>query len=222
MDALLFSVTTAALMVMMVKCGLTALGDVPVRDLVRGRPVPWVAVVLTALAVAGVAVQLCVPGAMDALDHDPARSGWWRVLTSVFMQNGGVAGVVWNVATIAVVAALAQWLWGGWTAAALFLAGVLLPERVDALLGLGGPGTDPRDFAGSSGATYFLGASLALALLTRAPGGKRLALAAGVPALGLLMWFLQGNGHGLVAVYGLAAAALAWAVRRPMTRRPVP
>ncbi|WP_433512132.1 hypothetical protein ACQP2T_51585 [Nonomuraea sp. CA-143628] len=218
MDGLLFFATTAALMVMMINCGLGALGGGPVGDLVRGRPVPWVAVVLTTLAVAGVVLQLSWPGAMAALDHDPAKSGGWRVFTSVFLQNGGVGGAVWNIATLAIVAALAQWLWGAWTSAILFLAGVLLPEHIDALLGMGGPSTDPRDFAGSSGATYFLGACLALALLIRTRAVKQRVLAVGVPALGLLMWFLQDNGHGLVAVYGFALTALIWAGRRLLQR----
>ncbi|AOP46949.1 hypothetical protein [Streptomyces lydicus] len=211
MGGLLFNVTTAALMVMMINSGLGAVG----RESLRGRPVPWVAVGLTVLAVAGVVLQLCWSGAMDALDHDPAKSGWWRVFTSTFMQNGGPAGALWNIATLALVAALAQWLWGGPLTVLLFVAGILLPEHLDALLGLGGDtGTDPRNFAGSSGATYFLGATLALALLTRTRERKQQALAVGVPVLGLLMWCVQDNGHGMVAGYGFALGALAWAARR--------
>lgn len=211
MDGLLFQVSTAALMVMIINCGLGAIG----RDALRGRPVPWAAVGLTVLAVAGVLLQLCWSGAMAALDNDPAKTGWWRVLTSVFMQNGGPAGALWNIATLALAAALAQWLWGGTLTLVFFAAGILLPEHLDALLGLGsGPSTDPRNFAGSSGATYFLGATLALALLTRTRVKKQQALAIAVPVLGLLMWILQENGHGLVAVYGFALGALAWAVRR--------
>ncbi|MFF8374397.1 hypothetical protein ACF05W_37155 [Streptomyces lydicus] len=211
MGGLLFNVTTAALMVMMINSGLGAVG----RESLRGRPVPWVAVGLTVLAVAGVVLQLCWSGAMAALDQDPAKSGWWRVFTSVFMQNGGVAGALWNIATLAFVGALAQWLWGGPLTALLFVAGILLPEHIDALLGLGGgPSTDPRNFAGSSGATYFLGATLALALLMRTRERKQQALAVGVPVLGLLMWLVQENGHGMVAVYGFALGTLAWAARR--------
>jgi hypothetical protein len=167
-------------------------------------------VTLTALAVGGVVIQLVWPGAMDALDNDPAKIGWWRVVTSVFMQNGGLAGAAWNIATLAAVAALAQWWWGGLLTVALFAGGVFLPERVDALLGMSGPSTDPRNFAGSSGATYFLGATLATALLMRTRLVKERMLAVGVPALGSVMWFAQDNGHGLVAVYGFVAGLLAW------------
>ncbi|GGU64725.1 hypothetical protein GCM10010211_32260 [Streptomyces albospinus] len=215
MGEVLFNVTTAALMVLMVNSGLGAVG----RDSLRGRPIPWVAVGLTVLTVGGVALQLCWSGAMAALDHDPAKTGWWRVFTSVFMQNGGIAGAAWNIATLAAVAALAQWLWGGRLTVAFFLAGILLPEWIDTLLGLGGgPSTDPRNFAGSSGATYFLGAALALALLAHTRTTKERILAISVPALGLLMWILQENGHGLVSVDGFALSALVWATRRRLSR----
>ncbi|UKY51227.1 hypothetical protein [Streptomyces inhibens] len=219
MGGLLFNATTAALMVMMINSGLGAVG----RDSLRGRPLPWVAVGLTVLAVAGVVLQLCWAGAMAALDDDPSKTGWWRVFTSVFMQNGGVTGAIWNIATLAFVAALAQWLWGGPLTLLLFVVGILLPEQIDALLGLGGGhSADPRNFAGSSGATYFLGATLAAALLTRAQTRKQRALAVGVPALGLLMWFAQDNGHGLVAVYGFALGTLIWAALRWTPRSGTP
>lgn len=209
MGQLVFSVTTAALMVLMVKAGVAAVGG---GDSLRRGPLPWSAVVLAALAVGGVALQLSWPGAMAALDHDPAKTGWWRVFTSVFMQNGGAFGALWNVATLALVAVLAHRLWGGGPTLGLFLAGVLLPERLDPLLGIGDSGADgaadPRNFAGSSGATYFLAATLAGRLLVRSDSTQDRALAAAVPVLGLAMWAAQDNGHGLVAAYGFALGAV--------------
>ncbi|WP_214321814.1 hypothetical protein [Nonomuraea sediminis] len=209
MSGVLFFATTAALMVMMINSGLALVG----RGSLGGRSVPWVAVGLAALAVTGVVIQLVWAGAMDALDDDPRKTGWWRVVTSVFIQNGGVAGTVWNIATLALVAGLAQWFWGGPLTVVLFAGGIFLPERIDALLGMGGPSTDPRNFAGSSGATYFLGATLAAALLLRTRIPKRRLLAAAVPVLGLAIWFAQSNGHGLVAVYGFVIGLLAWVVK---------
>lgn len=88
-------------------------------------------------------------------------------ITSVFMQNGGFGGAAWNIATLAAVAGFAEWFWGEPLTLCLFAAGILLPERVDALWGETSRSTDPRIFAGSSGATYFLGATLAAALLLR-------------------------------------------------------
>ncbi|MFJ4854793.1 hypothetical protein [Streptomyces sp. NPDC088730] len=235
MGGLLFNVTTAALMMLMLNGGLALLG----QDTLRGRRVPWAAVGLTSVAVAGVITQLCWSGAMDALDSDPARSGWWRTVTSTFMQNGGLLGGAWNIATLAVIAALADWFWGTPLTLGLFLAGILLPGYVDALFGESGPSTDPRNFAGSSGATYFLAATLSAALLLRvlrsgrgpgrgtgrsaepgtghSPGRellKEALLAAGVPMLGLAVWFAQSNGHGLVSVYGFALGCAVHALGR--------
>ncbi|WP_181442239.1 hypothetical protein [Streptomyces tateyamensis] len=217
MDALVFNATTAALMVFMFKAGAALTGPDPLRR----RRIPWAAVALTAVAVGAVVLQLCWSGAMAALDADPARQGWWRTVTSVFMQNGGLGGGGWNLATLAVMAAFAQWFWGGPAMLALFLTGILLPERIDALLGQTSRSTDPRNFAGSSGATYFLGATLAAALLLHGrhheDGGQGRSgqrqdqlLALGVPAFGLILWFAQANGHGLVSAYGFAVGVLAW------------
>ncbi|MDJ0385597.1 hypothetical protein [Streptomyces sp. G-G2] len=224
MGALLFNVTTAALMVLMFNGGLALVG----QDTLRGRRVPWAAVGLTALALAGVLTQLVCPGAMALFDNDPSQHGWWRVVTSVFMQNGGLLGGAWNLATLAAVAALDDWFWGGPLMLALFTAGILLPEHIDSLFGQSGGSADPRNFAGSSGATYFLAATLSAALLLRAVRSagaaaardtgrrKELLLALGAPVLGLGMWFTQENGHGLVTVYGfLLGTAVQIAARRP-------
>lgn len=211
MGALVFNVTTAALMVLMFKGAVALLGDGSLRE----RRIPWWAVGLTVLVVAGLVTQLCWAGAMDALDADPARPGWWRIVTSVFMQNGGLFGDAWNIVTIAVIAALAEWFWGGPLMLGLFAAGILLPTYVDMLFGTSGRSTDPRNFAGSSGATYFLAATLAAPLLLRVlragrsgAVAKEVLLSLGVPVLGLAIWIAQSNGHGVVAVYGFVLGVL--------------
>ncbi|KAA2261127.1 hypothetical protein F0L68_18575 [Solihabitans fulvus] len=213
MEALVFNLTTAALLVVMFKAGVALVGP----DTVQQRRIPWFAVGLTVVAIAGVVLQLCWGGAMDALDSDPSKAGWWRVLTSVFMQNGGVFGTAYNLATIAVIAALAEWFWGGWLMLALFLAGDLLPQTIGSLFGETAS-TDPRNFAGSSGSTYFLAATLAGALLLRNRGRGSVLLALAVPALGLAMWFAQENGHGLVSVYGFVLGLIVWALGRRVIR----
>ncbi|MET9699944.1 hypothetical protein ABZY31_23880 [Streptomyces sp. NPDC006529] len=223
MGALVFNVTTAALMVLMFKGGLSLLGEGTLRQ----RRTPWAAIGLTTLVIAGLVTQLTWSAATDTFDSDPARTGWWRIATSVFMQNGGPAGDAWNIATIAVIAALAEWFWGGPLMLGLFTAGILLPTYVDMLFGQSERSADPRNFAGSSGATYFLAATLAAPLLLRVlrTGGigahtKDALLALGVPVLGLALWFAQSNGHGLVAAYGFALGAVTCLVARPAALRP--
>ncbi|MFF5029955.1 hypothetical protein ACFY2J_37890 [Streptomyces collinus] len=213
MSAILFNVTTAALLVLMFKAGMLLVDGEPIRR----RPFPWAAAALTAVAVAAVLLQVTWPGAMDALDSDPRRSGWWRVVTSVFMQNGGILGGAWNILTLAAIAALAQWFWRWPLMLALFAAGVLLPQQIDALFGETARSTDPRNFAGSSGATYFLAATLAAGVLLTSSATKDRLLAASVPAAGLAMWLAQDNGHGLVACYGFVLGLAVLATTRRLT-----
>ncbi|MGB8947204.1 MAG: hypothetical protein WCD21_44265 [Streptomyces sp.] len=214
MGNLLFNVTTAALMVLMFKAGLALIGP----DSIPQRRIPWAAAAVLAVALAGVVTQLSWAGAMDTFDADPSKSGWWRVVTSVFMQNGGFLGGAWNIATLAVIAALAEWFWGGLLMIGLFVAGILLPQHIDSLFMEASRSTDPRNFAGSSGATYFLAATLAAGLLLRAKNHKDRLLAVAAPVLGLAMWFAQENGHGLVVVYGFALGALMWGVGHRLIR----
>ncbi|MFK8907772.1 hypothetical protein [Streptomyces sp. YS-3] len=165
---------------------------------------------------------------------------WLVACGSVFVQNGGFGGVAWNIATFAAVAAFTDWFWGAPLTLACSSRGILLPEQIDKLWVQASHNTGPRNFAGSSGATCFLGATLAAALLLRGGAdenagdtGARAAttkagrgqavrtnhlLALGVPALGLVMWFAQDNGHGRVAGYGFALGALAWAASGPHQR----
>jgi hypothetical protein len=193
---------TAVLLVLAVRCGLR---------LDPRRRFPLVAVLLTLLIICGLALQASWPGAMGTLDNDPARDGWWRPVTSVFLQNGGPVGDLWNVVALAVVAALAEWHWGRLAAAGLFVAGALVPYSIGMALGTGHGNTDPRNWVGSSGATYFLAATLAGALLVRALRCRRWrdALpAAAVAVVGAAAWLLQGNGHGLVAAEGFVLGAV--------------
>ncbi|MFI2645721.1 hypothetical protein [Streptomyces sp. NPDC018610] len=200
LSAIVFNLTTAALLVLMFRTGVLLVGD----ETIRRRPVPWGAIALTGLAVGAVLLQAAWPGAMNALDNDPRRSGWWRVLTSTFMQNGGTFGAIWNIVTLAAISALAQWFWRWPLMLTLFVTGILLPQHIDALFGETARGTDPRNFAGSSGATYFLAATLAAGLVLTSTATKERLLAVSVPAAGLAMWLTQDNGHGLVTCYGFA------------------
>ena len=132
------------------------------------------------------------------------------------MQNGGVAGTIYNLVTIALVTMLVEWLWGPLRTLLLLVAVVLLPSLISHLL-VTAPAVaeDPRNYAGSSGVTYCLAATLAAVLLVRAAGAKQRLLAIAVPVSGLALWFVQDNAHGLVVVYGFAIGLVAWAVVRP-------
>ncbi|MFI1993472.1 hypothetical protein [Actinoplanes sp. NPDC020271] len=202
MNVLVYNLVTAALLVLAVKAA---------ERLAPRRRFPMLAVVLTTLVIGGLILQASWPGAMPALDSDPSRSGWWRPLTSVIMQNGGVLGDAWNVVTIALVAAYAEWYWGRPAAAGLFLAAALVPRWLDALVGAAQVSNEPRNWAGSSGVTYLVAATLAGALVIRALHTRRVRdglLAVSGPVLGLATWFAQDNAHGLMIVEGFVAGAV--------------
>lgn len=195
---MLYNLVTGTIMVLIIRSGVLLIGGKPPRR------VPWVAVALTTLVVAGLILQHTWGGALATLDNDPGRSGWWRPVTAVFMQNGGVVGAGWNLVTIAIVAALAEWFWGPVLTILLFAAGMFS--------GFGGHSTDPRNFVGSSGATYFLGATFVGAMLLSVRDVKLRLLALAVPALGLISFFVQTNDHGLVTAEGFAFGAVVWLV----------
>jgi hypothetical protein len=207
MSAALYNLLTAVLLILMIKSALALTGP----DTIGRRAIPWLAIGLTLVALAGIVLQHSWPGAYGLLDHDPGKPGWWRVITSVFMQNGGFLGDLWNIVTLALIAALAEWFWGKTLTLVLFAAGIVAPQHIGALIGAGGGVShDPRNFAGSSGATYFLAATLAAALLLSSREWRHWLLTLSVPALGLITWFAQGNVHGLVTAEGFVIGALAW------------
>ncbi|BCJ39568.1 hypothetical protein GCM10010168_92530 [Actinoplanes ianthinogenes] len=216
MNVLLYNLVTAAVLVLAFKAA---------ERLTPRRRFPVLAIVLTGLVIGGLILQATWHGAMDALDSDPSRGGWWRPLTSVIMQNGGVVGDLWNVATIAVIAAYAEWYWGRLAAAGLFLAAALVPRWLDLLVGDAQVSTEPRNWAGSSGMTYLVAATLAGALAVRALRTRRVRdglLAVAAPLVGLATWLAQDNAHGLMIVEGFVAGAVLAALVTERSRRASP
>ncbi|EXG82814.1 hypothetical protein [Cryptosporangium arvum] len=201
MAVILYSVSTAALFVLLGKVGSLLVAE--------RRSVPWLAIAGVAALFGGLVLQAVWGGAEAALAHDPARSGWWRPFTSVLLQNGGPFGDVFNVVTAAIALALAQWHWGVRRALVLVVAAVLVPDVLDLMVGGGDLGGQARNYVGSSGVVYFLAATPAGALLLAGPGVRRRLLASAVPVAGLALWFLQSNGHGLVSAEGFVVGVLA-------------
>lgn len=217
MAVVLYNLVTAALMVLMIKVAQRLAPD--------RRGVPWVAIGVTALLVAGLVLQAVWSGAMDALDSDPSKPGWWRPITATFLQNGGVLGDAWNLVTAALVLLFAEAHWGRLRTAVLFVLAILVPHWFDLVVSGGAGSSDARNWAGSSGTIYFLGAALAASLLVAGGAWRPRLMALAIPAIGLASWFLQDNAHGLVSaegfVFGLLVAAVLTFLptRQPPARR---
>jgi membrane associated rhomboid family serine protease len=69
-------------------------------------------------------LQFAVPGIGAALSRRPSlelQGQWWRVLTAVAAQDGGLAGAIFNLLVVAAVVTLGERAWGRWRTVVLFL-----------------------------------------------------------------------------------------------------
>ena len=153
-------------------------------------------------------LQLGWPQLLPALRCDPGpvlhHGEVWRLATALAVQDGGVAGTVFNLVMLGIVAALASWFWGGRRAVGLFVgAGIALDVVATAFGAVA---------AGSSGATFALAASVAGGQVVRSRGSARRRAAAPL-ALGAII-LASGNAHGLAVLVG-GAAGIALASAQP-------
>jgi membrane associated rhomboid family serine protease len=98
--------------------------SVAVRLPVINRRFPIVALVLVVAIGVPSLLQFAYPAIGAALSRQPSRelSGeWWRVLTAVAAQDGGLVGAIFNLVVVAVVVTLGERAWGRWRAVVLFL-----------------------------------------------------------------------------------------------------
>jgi hypothetical protein len=192
MNDLVNAATNAAAIVLVAKTGAALVG----YTTWRARPFPWAsAALLAAVGVPSIA-QLAWPSLAQALDRQPAavmhHAQLWRLVTAALVQDGGLAATAFNLASLAVIASLAEWHWGPRRMPAIFLVAAMVFNAQGVAFGAGG--------AGSSGATFALGASLAGALILSGRGTRRVRAIA-CPLLGAAM-LAVGNVHGIALVYG--------------------
>jgi Rhomboid family len=177
------------------------------------RRLPIVAIIITAVLVAGCVLELAWPGALGAL-RQQSPGAWWQAFTAPFVQEG-VTGALFNVISAAFVLAMAEWQWGRLAAAAIWLIGAWGPlGDVAQLAGYHVPAANVIAYsAGSSGATYFTAATLCAALLWTVPGRTRL-LGLVAPAIAAGMWIVTNDGHGVLFVEGFVLGLLLAGGRR--------
>jgi membrane associated rhomboid family serine protease len=176
---------------------------------------PPVASILFLLAVTVCSlVQLGYPGLRDALQVDRHRIAGgqvWRLLTGVLVQNGGVAGTVFNLVTLAVLGVIAELAFGRARWLVLAGAGTVVLSTMAAV-------TLPTE-AGNSGVVFTLAGGVAVLAIREARRGgdrragdaetAREARRAGFIVLGLGAVLLAlGNGHGYAVLLGAVVGAL--------------
>jgi hypothetical protein len=175
----------------------------PPREGPGGRPFPVAAAVLSVIVLIPSVAQGFWPGLLRVWQRDPGRildhGEWWRVVTAVVVQDGGLPGTVSNLVALALVGTLATWFWGTARTLAIFAVGGVALNIVATLAG--GPVG-----AGNSAATLALGGGIAGYGVVRCAG--RLRAVAAVPIVAGVVIGASGNGHGLAVVAGAALGAL--------------
>ncbi|MFI9379555.1 rhomboid family intramembrane serine protease [Kutzneria sp. NPDC052558] len=71
---------------------------------------PVLTIGVTVVTAATNIVQLTVPGTFERFGRTPAglHGEWWRTVTSLFVQDNGVAGIVSNLLFLALIGAIAE------------------------------------------------------------------------------------------------------------------
>lgn len=165
------------------------------RTVPRAGWLLWLAVAVPSV------LQIPFPGLYDAWHRSASAvlddHQWWRVLTALVVQDGGVAGTISNLVLLAGALLICLPLWGARASALAFLvSGVAL--NVAAVL------AGAEDGAGNSAATLSLLASLpALAFAVLPEHRWRAVAGAVVVSAAAIAMIVVNDGHGVAALLGL-------------------
>jgi membrane associated rhomboid family serine protease len=168
---------------------------------------------IAAIVAAMFAVQYAIPSLLPLLDREPSM--WhsvqlWRALSALFVQDSGLAGAFFNLATLLVLGSVAERRLGSATWLAVYFGGGMITE----FLALA---WQPYG-AGNSIACFALAGGLTLYAIKREMSAAQLCVcivSLGAAAALLLLRDI----HGLAYCTGIACA---FAERRLHEWRPVP
>ena len=101
---------------------------------------PFLTLAVALLTIAGFVLQLANTGALEALQRNSsaiAEGQWWRLFTTLLVQDGGWAGFLSNLAGLVLVGALAEQLISRWAWIGLYFVPALAVEINSAPLAAG-------------------------------------------------------------------------------------
>ncbi|TSE01928.1 rhomboid family intramembrane serine protease [Skermania sp. ID1734] len=158
----------------------------------------WVVVAVPSI------LQGFFPALLTDLRRDPplinVDGQWWRVITSVLVQDGGFWGTLFNLVTLAIVGTAAVAIWGGTRTLIVFAVGQVL-------WGLFTTFVSPTVGAGNSGATLALAASVAGLVALSAPPRRDAVVSFGVAIIGAVLVALR-DAHGIAVLLGMVIGAV--------------
>ncbi|WP_022882202.1 hypothetical protein [Gryllotalpicola ginsengisoli] len=179
----------------------------------RVRPFPWFAAAAVVVIGAPSIAQHAWPSLGDALARRPEltleHGQWWRVLTAVLAQDGGLGTALFSLLVVAFAAFVGQRVWGWWRAGAVMLAASVFVNLL--ALAWDAPG------GGSSFACDGLLASVGAAAALRAANPVA-RVCGGIVVLVGAAQLAAGDGHGCAVLFGAAAGLLLLAGRRTGAR----
>jgi hypothetical protein len=169
------------------------------------RRFPIVALATTVVIGVPSLLQFAWPTVARSLARNPGltinHGQWWRVLTALLAQDGGLAGAVFNLVVVAGVTLLGEWIWGRWRTIVLFL----LPSIILNLLAVWA-------WHASGGGSSFASDGLLMSLcgLALVTLRDRVALACSAAAvlIGVALIVFLDDAHGVAVLVGAALGVL--------------
>jgi membrane associated rhomboid family serine protease len=140
-------------------------------------------------------LQFIYPTVLVLFQRDFARflqGEWWRLVTPLFVQDGGIAGTSFNLTSLLLVGFLAEQFWGNLPVLLIFFVGGIAGE-------IAGFAWQPLG-AGNSVANFALAGSILALLLLRRP--DKLVLFISLAVLSILILLI-----GLHDIHGVAGTA---------------
>ena len=183
----------------------------------RETRLPMMTLTLLVVIAVFTGFQLFFPSLLPALERDAVRiraGEWWRLVTPLFVQDGGLQGGVFNLVSLLLMGSVAERLWGSRRWLFIFFACGILSEALACAWQPVG--------AGNSVANFGLAASVAVRCLTRTAVWT-IHLAAAVCLLAGVVLFLLKDIHGIaVALGAFTGLFLSWWEARTINHAPKP
>ncbi len=174
---------------------------------------PNVTLLLALTVAVPTTLQFFFPEILSALRRDFSKfaaGDWWRLVTPLFVQDAGVAGALFNLVSLLMVASVAEQIWGWKRMLWIFFLGGILSEAV-------AMSWQPVG-AGNSVANFSLAASISVAcLVARKDRFPRMLACLGLAA-GIVL-LVSKDIHGAAALIGAVLALSLVGLNKRMLQR---